>query len=371
MAGKQLGRPTSKENWVKKNAVLMEMGSNYRIRLTSQSPVFYVKALCPFPDGSNRKSTGIYSREPDAVDRVFKLCLHLDDNPNALVEQKKTAAKPGYTGWRALSLELETHLRKLEIQDTHPDYWRHSRCLARFPGAVHPLVIEQWVESSPENSRERTRRLVTCNRLVEVGVELDRNWMDRIKSCNKYSPSTAIEPRTLPSDRQVEAFIDRLENRSWQVVFGYIATWGLRNHEVFRLHSLPDDEGLIEISDNSKTGFHVVAPAHPKWIERWNLRNFNLPGHNPESSHVVLGKAVSKYMQRHRPLAHWREEPKTYDLRHAWAARVHTHPDYSHIDVSVAAEMMGHAEKIHKATYLRWTKKEDLKRRLRQKLTTV
>lgn len=368
MAGKQLGRPTSKENWVKKNAVLMEMGSNFRIRLTSQSPVFYVKAICPFPDGSDRKSTGVYSTEPGAVDRVFKLCLHLDDNPNALVEQKKAAEKPGYTGWRALSLELETHLRKLEIQDTHPDYWRHSRSLARLPGAVNPLVIEQWVESSPENSRERTRRLVTCNRLVEVGIELNRNWMDRVKSCNKYSPSQAVEPRTLPSDAEVEQFIDSLKNRGWQVVFGYIATWGLRNHEPFRLHSLPDAEGLIEISDNSKTGFHVVAPAHPEWIDRWKLRDFQLPGFDAEASHVVLGKRVTKYMSRHRHLATWREEPKTYDLRHAWAARVHTHPDYSHIDVAVAAEMMGHAEKIHKATYLRWTKKEDLKRRLRQKL---
>ena len=210
---------------------------------------------------------------------------------------------------------------------------------------------------------------MTCNRLVEVGVELDRNWMDRVKSCNKYSPSQAVEPRTLPSDLQVEAFIDRIKKRHWQVVFGYIATWGLRNHEPFRLHSLPDDEGLIEISDNSKTGFHVVAPAHPKWIDRWNLRSFELPEFDPEASHVALGRRVSKYMARHRHIATWREQPRTYDLRHAWSARVHTHPDYSHIDVCVAAEMMGHSEKIHRGTYLRWTAKEDLKRRLRQKLS--
>ena len=66
MAGKQLGRPTSRENWVKKNAVLMEMGSNFPIRLTSQSPVFCVKAICPLPDGSDKQSAGIYANEPDA-----------------------------------------------------------------------------------------------------------------------------------------------------------------------------------------------------------------------------------------------------------------------------------------------------------------
>jgi len=368
MAGKQLGRPNSKENWVKKNAVLTEMGSNYRIRLTSQSPVFYVKALCPFPDGSDRKSTGIYSREPDAVDRVFKLCLHLDDNPNALREQRQPVQKYGYTGWRALSLELEIHLRKLGIQNSHPDYWRHSSAIARFAGSVSPLRIEQWVESSEEHSRERVRRLVTCNRLVEVGVDLDRNWLHRIKSTNKYSPSQFVEPRTLPSDVQVEAFIDSLTNRSWQVVFGYIATWGLRNHETFRLHSLPDNEGLIEISDNSKTGFHCVAPAHPEWIDRWHLKDFKLPGHDPSAKHVELGRRVTKYMARHRHLATWREDPKTYDLRHAWAARIHTHHLYDRIDTDLAAKMMGHDVKVHRRTYLRWTKKEELKQALRRSL---
>ena len=368
MPGKQLGRPTSKENWILKNAVLSEMGSNFRIRLTSQSPVFQIRAICPFPDGKVAKTSGIYSSEPGAVDRVFKLCLHLDDNPNLLVEQKKEAHTPSYTGWKALSLELENHLRKLRIQDSHPDYWRHSSALSRLRGDVTPEKVQQWVEESEENSRERTRRLVTCGRLIEVGMDIDRNWMDRIKSCNKYSPSQAVEPRTLPSDEQVEQFVDALKNRSWQVIFGFIATWGLRPHEPFRLHSLPDAEGLIEISDNSKTGFHVVAPAHPEWIVRWNLHDFQRPEFDPASTHVELGRRVTKYMARNRHLATWRADPKTYDLRHAWAARIHTHPSYSHIEVPVAAEMMGHSEKIHKATYLRWTAKADLKRRLRQKL---
>ena len=161
MAGKQLGRPTSKENWVKKNAVLMELGSNFRIRLTSQSPVFYVKAICPFPDGSDRKSTGVYSTEPGTVDRVFKLCLHLDDNPNALVEQKRMLRNP-VTQWRALSLG-----------------WRrtygNSKSRTRIP-TTQALQITAAARSrqstgydSGENhpkTQRRTRRLVTCNRLV-------------------------------------------------------------------------------------------------------------------------------------------------------------------------------------------------------------
>ena len=43
---------------------------------------------------------------------------------------------------------------------------------------------------------------------------------------------------------------------------------------------------------------------------------------------MVLGKRVTKYMSRHRHLAPG-EEATTYDLRHAWAARVRA-SDYSH-----------------------------------------
>ena len=81
-----------------------------------------------------------------------------------------------------------------------------------------------------------------------------------------------------------------------------------------------------------------------------------------------LGRKVTKYMARHRHLAPWRAMPKTYDLRHAWAARLHTHERYNKVDVELAAEMMGHSERVHRADYLRWTKKEDIKRRLRQKM---
>ena len=356
------------DSWRKRNDVLKEMGLNFRIRLTSQSPYYQIRGIRPFSDGKQIKTSKIRISDPGSLDHVFKLCMELESNPDALNEKLELDKGPAYTPWRALSLELERHLRDMGIQSTHPDYWRHSAELTRFKGNVMPERIQEWVEESAQNSRERTRRLITCNRLIEVGVDIDRNWMDRIKACNKFRPTIAIEPRTLPSDEQVEHFIDGLTNRSYQVVFGYIATWGLRNHEPFRLHSLPDEEGLIEVSDNAKTGFHVVAPAHPEWIERWNLRSFQLPPHDPEQPHIFLGKKVSQHMKRYRHLATWREDAKTYDLRHAYAARIHTHPQYKHIDVALAAEMMGHSEKIHRATYLRWTSKEDLKRRLRQKL---
>lgn len=367
---KVLNRVHSIENWVLKNAVLNEMGSNYRLFITNQSPKFQIRAThCPFPDGKFRKSSGIRADQAGAAEKAFKLCILLDDDPKALEVQQKEQQKPGYTGWRALSLELEQHLRnELEIQDSHPDYWRHSRELGFLSGDVEPALIQKWVESSDKHSRERTRRVVTCNRLIEIGVELDQQWLYKIKSGNKYSPSKAIEPRDLPSDAQVEAFVDSISNPRWKKVFAYIATWGLRNHEPFRLHNLPDDLGYLAIADNSKTGFREIIPAHPEWIDRWELNDIELPSHDSTWCNMDLGRKVTKYMARHRHLAPWRAMPKTYDLRHAWAARLHTHERYNKVDVELAAEMMGHSERVHRADYLRWTKKEDIKRRLRQKM---
>ena len=119
-----------------KNAVLNEMGSNYRLFITNQSPKFQIRAThCPFPDGEFRKSSGLRADEAGAAEKAFKLCILLDDDPKALDEQQKEQKKLGYTGWRALSLELEQHLREeLDIQKSHPDHWMHFRALGLLTG---------------------------------------------------------------------------------------------------------------------------------------------------------------------------------------------------------------------------------------------
>jgi len=355
-----LGRIPVTPEWQRKNSVLSEMGSEYKIRLTSQSPYYSIRALHLFRDGSRVKSTGIRAAEPDALERVFRLCLDLEVTPDLLDTKQKPSVNSGFSAWGALSLKLEAHLRKRGVVEHHTDYQRHLKQLSELTGAVTPSKVQRWVEQEPHDSRERRRKLVTLNRIIELGVQIDVLWLTRVRGECSYNGQRSLNPRRLPTDAQIKAFVDAVPNPLWQRVYGLIATYGLRPHEVFALESKPDSDGFLEISDISKTGYHVVMPAHPEWVEHWGLIDVELPAHQSQMCLKQLGKKVTTDLYRRRNLTTW-AQAKAYDLRHAWAARIHTNERYSHIGIVSAARMMGHTEKVHRETYLRWVEKKELK----------
>lgn len=354
--------------WQERNHVLAEMGCRFRLRLTSQSPIYYVRATQPFADGTKIKSTCIDSRESDALNRAFRFCLELEETPS-LIERKPSQAGnlEELTGWSALTFRLKEHLTRRGTT-IHTDYARHIRELQALKGSVSPEAIKRWVLRAPYDSRERLRRVTTARRLYEIGMGIERDWLDRTRAESTFSANKILDPRDLPSDEQVISFVDSLNDGAWKTAMGLIATYGLRNHEVFRLESRPDAKGWIEISGNSKTGYRPVMPAHPEWIERWNLRAGELPEFVAESSHRELGSKVSTFFTRWKHLALW-SSPSCYDLRHSYAARLHTHEAFSHVRTEDAAQLMGHGVDVHKKTYLKWCKKEDLKRSIQDRLT--
>ncbi|NBD34231.1 MAG: hypothetical protein GVY17_15000 [Cyanobacteria bacterium] len=50
-----------------------------------------------------------------------------------------------------------------------------------------------------------------------------------------------VQPRDIPSDELIEQRYEHLTNPRWKWVFGLMACYGLRNHEVFHIDpdSLP------------------------------------------------------------------------------------------------------------------------------------
>jgi hypothetical protein len=48
----------------------------------------------------------------------------------------------------------------------------------------------------------------------------------------KYSPKR-VSPRDLPDDRTVAEIGLSIKNSAWRWIYGMMATYGLRNHEVF------------------------------------------------------------------------------------------------------------------------------------------
>ena len=166
--------------------------------------------------------------------------------------------------------------------------------------------------------------------------------------------------RDLPTDDKIEDLWDKIPNKSWKYVFGLMATYGLRNHEVFfcDLSSLTKNgDQIIRVLPTTKTGEHQVWPFHPKWIEKFELYRLGkdpelLPNIKRDLKTTTLqniGKKITDQFKRYNL------KIKPYDLRHAWAVRTifYDLPD------TVAARMMGHSVSLHTQTYHHWITKRD------------
>ena len=139
-----------------------------------------------------------------------------------------------------------------------------------------------------------------------------------------------------------------------------MATYGLRNHEVFFADLTSVAAGgdqVLRVLPTTKTGEHQVWPFHPDWVERFQLGPLGtdptlLPTICTDLRRTTLqqvGRRVAEQFRRY-------ELPLTpYDLRHAWAVRT------IHIGLpdTVAARMMGHSVAIHTRTYHHWITRRD------------
>ncbi|MFZ9849100.1 MAG: site-specific integrase [Vulcanococcus sp.] len=223
--------------------------------------------------------------------------------------------------------------------------------------ALGEELLEQVLESYPLASRGRQQCGTALAALARAeGVLLPADWGERAGGYGLH----AAQFRQLPSDRQILEWIERIPNPGWRLAYGLMATYGLRNHEVFfsDLAALaPGGDRVIRVLPTSKTGEHQVWPFQPEWVERFELARLGeardlLPPVCTDLRRTTLqqvGRRVAEQFRRYRlPLT-------PYDLRHAWAVRT------IHIGLpdTVAARMMGHSVAIHTRTYHHWITRRD------------
>ncbi|GAX39741.1 integrase family protein [Tolypothrix sp. NIES-4075] len=137
----------------------------------------------------------------------------------------------------------------------------------------------------------------------------------------------------------------QIEDEAWRWVYGMLATYGLRNHEVFRLDfgAIARGDYIVNVGENSKTGARRVWPCYPEWFSQFNLQEVTLPKVNLDRPNADIGHAVTLWFHRHIPF-------QPYDLRHCWAVRT---LEFG-LDVSLAAQQMGHSAQIHTELYHHW-----------------
>ena len=218
-------------------------------------------------------------------------------------------------------------------------------------------LLEQVLESYPLASRGRQQCGTALAALArQHGLALPADWGERAGGYGLH----AAQFRQLPSDGQILEWIERIPNPGWRLAYGLMATYGLRNHEVFfsDLSALaPGGDRVLRVLPTSKTGEHQVWPFQPEWVERFELPRLGLdrgllPAVRTDLRHTTLqqvGRRVAEQFRRYgMPLT-------PYDLRHAWAVRT------IHIGLpdTVAARMMGHSVAIHTRTYHHWITRRD------------
>ncbi|XFA73098.1 site-specific integrase [Thermosynechococcaceae cyanobacterium Okahandja] len=255
--------------------------------------------------------------------------------------------------------------RRTTWQTAYAPYLRQLlACAAAHPDWALPELIYTVLEQLPSHRRQRqvacTAFQGLCRFLnVQLPIPLTQFW-------GQYSPSHT-QKRQLPSDCDIVAAFNQIPHRGWQYVYGLMAAYGLRNHEVFfcDLAGLVngDPEGMIEVLSTTKTGAHYVWPFPPQWIDTFGLRSPQWPRINTDLSTTTLQRIGQRVNQQFR---RYGIPFRPYDLRHAWAVRTIHYglPD------TVAARMMGHSVAIHTRTYHRWLTLRDQRQAVAQVLAT-
>jgi integrase len=214
----------------------------------------------------------------------------------------------------------------------------------KLPGSeqlTEQTLINTVLKTKPDSST----RLQTVKALTKLG-QFAGLAVDLSEYRGSYSV-TSVNPRDLPSDPEIaKCRLQLADNPVALWVYGMMAAYGLRNHEIFHLDlSNIEDDGEIQVLNKTKTGFRKVWPCFPEWVEMWNLGDPFVPEmQRPVESYKNkdLGAKVYSLLKA---------IPFTpYNLRHAWARRTF---EYGW-NPEMAAHMMGHSLTIHIKTYHAW-----------------
>lgn len=240
-------------------------------------------------------------------------------------------------------------------------YQPYLRRLLAMGGPLHRELdadlLVNVLDSYPVASRSRQQCAIVLGALARhQDLALPSEWQELGRGYGLH----AARFRPLPSDQRILQLHEQIPNAGWRLVYGLMATYGLRNHEVFFCDFsalAPGGDRVVRVLPTSKTGEHQVWPFQPEWVDHFCLEELArdpraLPTVNTDLRQTSLqsvGQRVSEQFRRyHLPLT-------PYDLRHAWAVRT------IHIGLpdTVASRMMGHSVAIHTRTYHHWITRRD------------
>ena len=203
-----------------------------------------------------------------------------------------------------------------------------------------PLTAELLQALALQPEKNSRNRLETCRKLQKLADFADIK-VDLLRHEGTYGPSK-VRDRDIPTDEEIAQWWSKIPAASWRWVFGMMAAFGLRDHEVFFTEW--SDEGLWVMK--GKTGRRLVHQAlYPEWVDQWDLRTVHFPKIEDVDrlyEEHKLGDKVARQFRRYQIPC------RPYDLRHAYGIRASVTFE---LPVTTAAALMGHSPDIHLKRY--------------------
>lgn len=197
-------------------------------------------------------------------------------------------------------------------------------------------ILRASILSTTANSKSRRRFVLACSKLADF-AGIDHSLRRLV---GKYS-TKKVSPREVPDDETISNLFTTIPSDEWQFVYGLMATYGLRNCEVFLadFSQFP----VLKIAPVKRGDEREVYPLYPEWVDLFGLKDGILPKctgkHNGD-----IGNRVTHAFRRYKiPFS-------PYNLRHAWARRS---LEFG-MDRTIAAGMMGHSVHVHSVVYHHW-----------------
>lgn len=203
-------------------------------------------------------------------------------------------------------------------------------------------TLTKW---PPEQKAARKKAYTALNALAKfAGVPVDLSPY-RIK----YKPI----PKKRPNDDFIFELIDNLEDPGHKWILGIMATYGIRNHEVFflDLEKVQEPPHILQVT-KGKTGPRIVYPIPDTWVIRWQLWERHWPANwkiDTTLPHAQLGRKITSYLSNTCKL-----DFSPYAFRHRYAMR-----GSSQFTPQVMSKWMGHSLTQFFATYLSSLQEED------------
>jgi integrase len=199
-----------------------------------------------------------------------------------------------------------------------------------------PELIRAMILSTKPDTRNRQRYFLALSALAKLAqIQVDIGGL-----AGNYSPKR-VQARDLPTDQAIAEIFYKIPNKEWQWVYGMLATYGLRPHEIFHLNL--EHMPILEVLKPTKTGERKIWACYPEWVTEFDLINPKIPQVSGKNN-TDIGSRVSKAFKRY-------DIPfNPYTLRHCWAVRT---LEFGLAD-SLAAQQMGHSVQMHNDVYHAW-----------------